>query len=97
VDDLPVVPILSPFPVDVQRHMVVVGHHRIGEDIDGEDRGQCLHAILNPPPAMFIAMPAVGIFTAEKGATHAARDAMVVGGGLQRDEALPWLGHDVDP
>jgi hypothetical protein len=37
------------------------------------------------------------IFTAEKGATHATGNAMIVSRRLQGDERFPWLGHDIHP
>ena len=84
-------------PVDIENHMVVVGHHRVGADVHGEDVGQCFHLVLNPLSSMFEALAGVVVFAAQEGAADAAGNAVVVGGGFERDESLPWLGHDIGP
>jgi len=35
----------------------------------------------------------VDILSAQEGPAHAARDAVVVGGGFEVDQRFPWLGH----
>lgn len=39
----------------VSAHMVVIGHHRIGADIDGKDLAEWEHALLAPLPAVLVA------------------------------------------
>jgi hypothetical protein len=63
--------------------MIVIGHHRIGADIDGKDPAYREHALPDPLSAVLVALPGKSILTTEKGAAHAAGDAMVVGGGFQ--------------
>jgi hypothetical protein len=77
--------------------MVVIGHHGIGADIDGKDPAYGEHALPDPLPSVFVALTGMGILTAEKGATHAAGDTVVVGGSFEGDQRFPWLGHDISP
>jgi hypothetical protein len=57
--------------------------HRIGADIDGENFAERKNALPDPLPPVFVTLTGMGILTAEKGATHAAGDTVVVGGGFE--------------
>ena len=81
------------FQVNMQNDMVVVTHHRLNSDIDGEDACQNQHAVFDPLPAMFETAAAVTVFAAQKGAVHAARGTLVVGCGIERYQCAPWSGH----
>jgi len=63
--------------------MVVVAHHRICGDVDGEDISEFKQALLDPATAVFEAAAAVAILTAEEGAAYAARYTVVVRGGIE--------------
>jgi len=58
-------------------------HYRISGDVDGEDVSKFEQALLDPATAMFEAVAAVAVLTAEEGAAHAARYAVVVRGGVE--------------
>lgn len=58
--------------VDVQHHMVVVVHHRVGTDVDGEDLGQRQEPCFDPFAPVRVGAARSGILAAEKGAAHAA-------------------------
>jgi hypothetical protein len=42
---------------------------------------------------MFVTGAGVAVFTAEKGATHTAGEAMIVGCGFERELGLAWAGY----
>jgi len=83
--------------IDVQYDMVVVGYHRIGTVIDGENFGQLLEAILYPATAVFKTLAGLTVLTTKKGAAYTAVDAVIVRGGFKRDPGLPWLWHGITP
>ena len=61
----------------------MVAHNCISGDVDGEDIGEFEQALLDPATAMLEAVAAVAVLTAEEGAAHAARYAVVVRGGIE--------------
>ena len=63
--------------------MVVVAHYRISGDVDGEDVSEFEQALLDPATTVLEAATAVAVLTAEEGAAHAARYAVVVRGGVE--------------
>jgi len=71
----------------------VVLHDGVATDLDGEDLAQFQQPVFDPAPAMLERATGVSVLAAQEGATHAARDAVVVGGGFQADQRFPWLGH----
>ena len=79
-------PLLRPRAVDVQHHVVVVAHHRIGRHINGKDVRQLFDAGGNPAPAVLEVLAAVVVVPAQKGAAYAARDAVVPGGVGEADD-----------
>ena len=60
-----------------EQQVNMVGHDRKTEDINSEDRGQLLHALLEPSFSVVEIAAGVAISSAEKRASHAARNAMV--------------------
>src|SRR5690606_11915020 len=95
VDDLVARPPVCPLGVDPQDDVGVVVHHRVGGDVDGEHGGELLDA-RDDPGAAVGEVPAAGmVLAAQEGAAHAARDAMIVGGGVERDEFPSCPGHGV--
>jgi hypothetical protein len=77
----------------VYHNVIVVAHDRIGGDVDREDSGQFKQALLNPTASVFKTAAAVAVFTAEKSAPHAARYTMVIRGGIEGYQGVPWSGH----
>lgn len=73
----------------MQHDMVVVTHHRISGDVDGEDSGQFEQTLLDPAAAVFEITAAVTVNPAEKSAAHASGYAMVVGGAFKEDQGVP--------
>jgi hypothetical protein len=39
----------------MKHYVIVIGHHGISTDIDGEDFSQLLEALFNPATAVFVA------------------------------------------
>jgi hypothetical protein len=66
----------------MQHRVVVITHHRIGGDVDGEYAGNFQQTFLDPLPSVFKASAALAVLTAQKRATHTARYAVVLGGGV---------------
>ena len=56
----------------MQHNMIVIGHHRIDTDIQGENTGQGLYSVFDPLPTVFVVMTGKWIDTAEKASAHTA-------------------------
>jgi hypothetical protein len=63
--------------------MVVITQHRVGAHIQRKDLGQCQQLVFNPLAAVFKALASSLVAPAQKGAAHAAGNAVVVGGGIE--------------
>ena len=61
----------------------MVAHHCISGDVDGEDVSEFEQALLDSATAVLKVAAAVAVLTAEEGAAHAARYAVVVRGGVE--------------
>jgi hypothetical protein len=57
----------------------MIAHHRISRDIDGKDICQFEQSIFDPLPPVLEALAGERIFTTQKGAANATRNAMVIG------------------
>jgi hypothetical protein len=70
----------------------MVGHHGIGTDVDGENRGQQASAVFNPLSAVLVVL-AIMIKAAQKSSADTARNNMVVRGIGNGDEFFSGLSH----
>lgn len=69
--------------VDVQYHMMMVGHDRIGANVDRKDLRQRQDSIFDPLAAVFKAFAGDGITAAQEGPANTAGRAVIVGCGIQ--------------
>ena len=52
--------------------MVVIGHHRIGADIDGEDIGQLAQALGDPAFSVFVVLAGERVIATQEGSADTA-------------------------
>ena len=93
LDHLAQRPGIGKLRIYMQNLVGVVLHDRVATDLDGEDLAQFQQPVFDPTPAVLEGATGVSILAAQEGTAHAARDAVVVGGGFQADQRFPWLGH----
>ena len=93
-DDLGGAPGAGVLAVDAHDQMKMVAENRVGAQAHGEDGAERGELLYHPGLAMIEAAPGQAIGAAQKGATHAAADAVVVGGGLDVDLGVAGLGHE---
>ena len=82
---LDVRPRLSPLGIDADDLMEVIGHDRIGGDIDRENPGQLLHLRHDPAAPLLEISPGRQILATKKRPAHTTGDHVLPGGGLQAD------------
>jgi hypothetical protein len=73
--------------------MVVIGHDGVGADIDGEYIRQLLQPGDYPLLTVLVVLSGYGILSPEEGATYTTADAVIVGGGVERNELVSGAGH----
>jgi hypothetical protein len=78
VDDFDGAPVSCPLLVDAQNGRVVIRHHRIGSDIDGEGISKRSNTTDHPPLAMLEALAGKRVLAPQNGASDAAADVMIV-------------------
>ena len=71
----------------------MVTHHRVGAHINGKYVGQLEDPGSDPVSPVRKVPPGLGIESAQVLAPHTARDTMIVGCCIQRDELTPGHGH----
>jgi hypothetical protein len=73
----------------------MIAHHCIGTDIDGENLGEKKNSLFDPRPAVFEALPGIGVLATQKGSADTARDAMIKRRAFQADLVLASNSHGV--
>jgi len=82
--------------IDAHDDVVVVAHHRVGGDVDGEYRSELGDARLDPAAAVVEVLAAVPVMAAQKGAAHAAAHHVVPRRVGERDEGGTGAGHGAE-
>ncbi len=86
-------PLQCPFLVDAHDDVVVVAHHGIGGDVDGEDPGELHDALSDPAAAVVEVLTGKMVLSAQEGAPHAPAHAVVPRGVFDGDEGGAGAGH----
>jgi hypothetical protein len=91
--DVVIAPLGGAKRVGAQYNVKVVGHHGVGENLDGKKLDQGLDTVPNPFPAMLVVALGVRVVSAEECAPDAPRDAVIDAGLIREENVLSSRCH----
>jgi len=83
--------------IEPNNNVIVIGHYRIGTEINGKHLTQHRKAIHYPLPAMFVILAGIVVLATQKGSPHTATDAVIVGSGIKRNLGIASTSHGTPP
>jgi len=68
--------------IEPNDYVIVIGHNRIGTEINGKHLAQHRKAIHHPLAAMLVILTGIVVLPTQKGSPNTAADAVIVGSGV---------------